>query len=112
MNDTSYLMLKSEETNLRLEVLEAKSKGQNPRDVRSELAEIQKKLSAREQSKSISDGETPPQHIGKRSQEVVQQEINSHEQNFQETFNQSEKDKWLNKKKLLEKELQEILMHR
>lgn len=65
-------------------------------------------LSAREQSKRISEGKDKPHHIGARTKEVVQQELTSHIQNYQETFKREEKIAHAIKKDELIAELQEI----
>lgn len=45
-------------------------------------------------SKDISLGKIPPQHIGIKSIEVKKQELISHIQNWQETFNNQEAKAW------------------
>lgn len=57
--------------------------------------------SPREQAKAISDGETSEHHIGEKSPEVLQQELNSHIQNFRETMTDDEKSEWHRKKQSL-----------
>lgn len=53
---------------------------------------------ARKISKEITDGVRKPQHIGGKSLEVRKQELVSHIQNFQETFNNADKKAWMNRK--------------
>ena len=55
------------------------------------------KLTAREQSKNISDGEKE-HHLGNKSKEVLQQELNSHLQNHRENFSKDEEQQWYDKK--------------
>lgn len=45
-------------------------------------------------SKDISDNKIKPTHIGKKSIEVKKQELVSHLQNFQETFNSVQYNIW------------------
>lgn len=53
---------------------------------------------ARKISKEITDGVRKPEHIGRKSLEVRKQELVSHIQNFKETFSNTEKKNWMNKK--------------
>jgi len=71
------------------------------------VAELESKF-ARLESMDISEGNTEPHHIGPRSKQVVQQELTSHKQNFQETFSEHEKAEWNKKLVELEKELSEF----
>jgi len=52
------------------------------------------KKEARKIAKEISDGIRKPEHLGKKSFAVKKQELTSHIQNYQETFNSVEKNKW------------------
>lgn len=63
-------------------------------------------LSARQQSKNISDG-GKEYHIGKKSKQVLQQEINAHVQGYRETFSREEEREWYEKKSELIEELRE-----
>ena len=62
--------------------------------------------SARKTAKDITDGKIPPQHIGKKSLEVKKQELISHIQNYQETFNSAELNVWQNRLNVLNNALQ------
>ena len=53
---------------------------------------------ARKISKDITEGKLKPQHIGRKSLQVRQQELISHIQNFRETFTNAEKKAWMGKK--------------
>ena len=64
------------------------------------------KQTPREIAKDITLGKKKPQHIGPRSIEVVQQELTSIIQNYQETFNPAEQNEWENKVQRLIHELQ------
>lgn len=48
----------------------------------------------RKTAKDITDGKIPPRFIGGKSTEVKKQELVSHIQNFQETFNNAETKTW------------------
>ena len=72
------------------------------------VAELEGKF-ARLESKKISKGESKPKHLGPRSKEVVEQELTSHKQNYQETFSKKAKSKWTKKLHSLEKELSEFV---
>ena len=63
----------------------------------------------REQSKSISDEKTNEQHIGKKSQQVIEQELASHKQNFRENFSNDELREWDDKKASLIEELKMVI---
>ncbi|QMU53517.1 MAG: hypothetical protein GKS07_00480 [Nitrosopumilus sp.] len=71
------------------------------------VAELEGKT-ARLESMLISAGKSEPKHLGKKTKQVLIQELKSHEQSLQETFNAHEKAEW--DKKLLEikKELSEL----
>ena len=56
----------------------------------------------REQAVRISKGIDKPHHIGVKSTEVKKQELISHIQSFQETFNNQEMKLWKNKLRELE----------
>ena len=51
----------------------------------------------RREAKDITSGKEKPHHIGKKTKEVKQQELISHIQNYQETFNSAELNNWTNK---------------
>ena len=68
---------------------------------------LEKKL-ARIEAMDISEGKEKPKHLGKKSKEVLEQEISSHNQNYRETFTKHEKAVWQAKKIQLEKELSEL----
>ncbi len=59
------------------------------------------KPTPREQAKSISEGDTKEHHIGRKSPEVLQQELNSHVQSYRETFTDDEEKEWIRKKQSL-----------
>lgn len=50
--------------------------------------------SPRKQAKDITSGKVKPHFIGKKSKEVQKQELISHIQNYQETFNNQETKAW------------------
>jgi hypothetical protein len=52
---------------------------------------------ARKISKDITDGKIKPRFIGGKSIEVRIQELTSHIQNYQETFNNQQRKAWKNK---------------
>lgn len=51
----------------------------------------------RKEAKDITFGKTKPHFIGPKSKEVKKQELISHIQNYQETFNSAELNVWQNK---------------
>ena len=55
------------------------------------------KPSPRTESHDITTGKSKPHHIGKKTIEVKRQELISHIQNYQETFNSAELNNWLMK---------------
>ena len=61
----------------------------------------------REQAKAISDGKTKPHHIGPKTPQILQQELNSHIQSERETFTAQEKKQWQEKKQFLIDQLRE-----
>ena len=62
---------------------------------------LEKKL-ARLEAESITSGKSKPKHLGKKTKKVLEQEITSHKQNYQEAFSDHEKAQW--NKQLLELE--------
>lgn len=63
--------------------------------------------SPREQAKRITDGFTDAHHIGKKSKQVLKQELDSHMQNYQEIFSKDEEREWYKKKQSLIDQLRE-----
>lgn len=61
----------------------------------------------RKEAKDITDGKTKPHFIGRKSKEVQKQELISHIQNYQETFNNAETKVWKNRLKELMEKLEE-----
>lgn len=51
----------------------------------------------RKEARDITSGKDKPRHIGPKSKEVKKQELVSHIQNYQETFNSAELNVWENK---------------
>ncbi|MDH3311706.1 MAG: hypothetical protein OEM28_01000 [Nitrosopumilus sp.] len=56
----------------------------------------------------ITEGKSKSHHIGKKTREVLLQELNSHKQNKQETFSLHEDAQWKKKLAELGKELSEL----
>ena len=50
----------------------------------------------RKEAKDITSNKVKPHHIGPKSKEVKKQELISHIQNYQETFNSAELNVWEN----------------
>ena len=93
MNDVEYLKLKTQELGLRIDVLEAKSRGETL-DNNKELAEVQAKLSPRTQSEQITQGNDAPHQIGEKTLEMLEQDVKSLIQNFKpQTMTPEEKQK-------------------
>lgn len=65
------------------------------------------KLSSREHAEHISDGEKE-HHLGKKSKEVLQQELKSHLQNHRENFSRDEERSWFEKKADLIEKLKQV----
>ena len=62
----------------------------------------------RKEAKDITSGKSKPHFIGPKSKEVKKQELVSHIQNFQETFNSAELNVWENKFNVLKAALLEV----
>ena len=62
-------------------------------------ATFEQNYTPRQQAESISNDETEPAHLGKKSKQVLQQELNSHIQNERETFTDQARKEWEEKKK-------------
>ena len=70
-------------------------------------ATYEENYTPREQSKRISDGIDESHHIGKKSPEVLKQELTSHTQNYRENFTKEEMKQHQEKKKSLIDKLRE-----
>ena len=68
------------------------------------------KLPARKQAENISDG-AKEHHVGNKSKEVLQQELNSHLQNHRENFSNDENRNWIEKKDSLIEQLKQVTNH-
>lgn len=64
--------------------------------------------SSRELSRAISEGEVENQFIGKKNIVVLQRELTNHEQSFQETFSDSERSKWFNKRNQIVQQMNQL----
>jgi len=63
--------------------------------------------SSRQQAERITDGITDAHHIGKKSKEVLKQELNSHIQNYGNFRSKDEEKEWYRKKQSLIDQLRE-----
>ena len=61
----------------------------------------------RKEARDITSGKSKPHHIGPKSKEVKKQELISHIQNYQETFNSAELNVWENRLNVLKAALLE-----
>jgi ribonuclease HII len=63
---------------------------------------------ARLEAREITEGTRDNKHLGKKTREVLEQELTAHKQSFQETFNHEERSEWNKKLRELQNELEDV----